>query len=133
MLNSKLKNGYITEEKFILECMERDLTVSRPITNTEPYDFIVETHSGKLVRVQVKKSWKDEKNRQVVCLKSSYPRSGLSKTASQNDRVDYISVLSTDGWYNIPRKELNGIKANICVSKSGSRAKYLNNFSFEDD
>lgn len=132
MLNSKLKNGYIAEEKFVVVCMENDLTISRPITNTEPYDFIIETKSGKLVRVQVKKSWEDEKHRQMVCLRSSYPRSKIRNIASKNDRVDYISVLSKDGWYNIPRKELEGISSNICVSKTGSRGKYLNDFSFGD-
>lgn len=128
---NKLKNGYLTEELFVVACMERDIVVSRPITNTEPYDFVVENGDGDLVRVQVKKSWTDEKGRNIVSLKSSYPRSRKKNVASENIRVDYISVFCCGDWYNIPRSELRGIKSNICVSKSGERAKFINDFSFK--
>ena len=69
----KLKNGYIAEEKFALECLSRNIPISRPLFNTEPYDFIIECEK-KFISVQVKKSWKDKKGRNVVCIKSSYPR-----------------------------------------------------------
>lgn len=39
MNNTKLKNGYIAEEKFALECLSRNIPISRPIYNVEPYDF----------------------------------------------------------------------------------------------
>lgn len=130
-MNNKLKNGYLTEELFVVACMERDIVVSKPITNTEPYDFVIENGCGDLVRVQVKKSWTDEKGRNVVSLKSSYPRSKKRNVASENSRVDYISVFCCGDWYNIPRSELQGIKSGICVSKSGERAKFINDFSFK--
>ena len=52
--NSKLKNGYETEEKFILKCLKHEISISRPIFNIEPYDFIVEK-DNKFYSVQVKK------------------------------------------------------------------------------
>ena len=51
----KLKDGYLAEELFILECLRRDIPVSRPVFNVEPYDFVCEIHGG-FVSVQVKKS-----------------------------------------------------------------------------
>lgn len=132
MQNEKLKNGYLTEKRFIIACMEKDIVVSKPVSNTEPYDFIVENKVGELFRIQVKKSWVDSKGRQIACLKSSYPRSSKTNIASKNERVDYICVLSKDGWYNIPRKEIQNITSNISVSKSGKRFKYLNNFDFQE-
>lgn len=131
-LFSALKNGYMTEEKFVLECMERDISVSRPIFNTEPYDFIVEANQ-ELLRVQVKKAWKDAKGREMVCLKSSYPRSTKEHVASQNVRVDFIAAISTTGeWYIIPRRVLQHIKSNIAISHKGEYSKYINNFDFQD-
>ena len=127
---SALKNGYIAEEKFVLECMEKDITVSKPISNTEPYDFIVENKNGKLLKIQVKKAWIDKKGRKIASLKSSYPRSKIRKVASKSERVDYICVYSDDGWYNIPRKEVEHIASNIADSKTGEYAKYLNKFAF---
>ena len=53
-MNSKLKNGYKSEELFILECLKNDIPISRPIYNIEPYDFIVEV-DNKFYSVQVKK------------------------------------------------------------------------------
>lgn len=127
----KLKNGYIAEEKFVLECMSRGISVSRPIYNTEPYDFIIEVN-GEFKSVQVKKSWKDKKNRNVVCLKTSYPRSDKSKTVGENTNVDYLAVLINYwDWYIIPRTEIENIKSNISVSIKGRYKDYYNNWSFK--
>ena len=41
-LFGKLKNGYLTEELFIIECLQREIAISRPIYNIEPYDFVCE-------------------------------------------------------------------------------------------
>lgn len=130
MENSKLKNGYIAEEKFILECLNRNIAISRPIFNIEPYDFIVEINN-ELYTVQVKKSWKDNKNRNLACLKSSYPRSDIKKVVSQNPRVDFLAILTEKSeWYIIPREKISHIKSNISVSKKGNYSIYINNFNF---
>ena len=89
---NKLKNGYLTEEKFIIECLERDIPISRPIYNTEPYDFIIEVNN-RFLSIQVKKSWIDKKGRNIVCLKSSYPRSSKINRVGEHKNVDYIAIL----------------------------------------
>lgn len=126
-----LKNGYVAEEKFILCCMGKDIPISRPIFNTEPYDFIVEVN-GMFKSVQVKKSWKDKKGRNVVSLKSSYPRSNKRTTVGERDNVDYLAVLVNYwDWYIIPKNVVRNIKSNICVSTKGKYKDYYNNWEFE--
>lgn len=129
--NSKLLNGYRTEEKFILVCLENNIHISRPIFNIEPYDFIVEK-SNMFYTVQVKKSWIDKKRRNIVSLKTSHPRSNKVNVVSQNERVNFIAILTeNDEWYIIPRVKIDNIKSGIAVSKKGNYAKYYNNFNFE--
>ena len=129
-MNTKLKNGYITEEKFILECLSRNIPISRPIYNVEPYDFIIEIN-GKFLSIQVKKSWVDKKGRNIVCIKSSYPRSSTTKFVNKNS-VNYLAVLvNWLDWYLIPCTAFEGKTSNITVSKKGAYSKYLNNWDFK--
>lgn len=129
-MNNKLKNGYVAEEKFILECLNRNIPISRPIYNVEPYDFVIEIN-GKFVSVQVKKSWVDKKGRNVVSIKSSYPRCSKTKFVSK-ECVDYLAVLMNYwDWYIIPCGAFEGRTSNICVSKKGTYSKYFNNWDFE--
>ena len=125
---SKLKNGYLTEEKFIIECLERNIPISRPIYNTEPYDFIIEVNN-RFLSIQVKKSWVDKKGRNIVCLKSSYPRSNKINRVGEHENVDYIAILvGSQDWYIIPRMLVKDIKANICITKNGKYKNFYNNW-----
>lgn len=129
VMYEKLKNGYLAEEKFVVECLNRNIPISRPICNIEPYDFVVEVN-GHFLSVQVKKSWVDKKGRNVVCLKSSYPRSNKTKTVGGQTNVDYLAVLVDYwDWYIIPRNAIKNIKSNICVSKKGAYKDYYNNWN----
>lgn len=129
-MNDKLKNGYITEEKFILECLSRNIPISRPIYNVEPYDFIIEIN-GEFLSIQVKKSWVDKKGRNIVCIKSSYPRSSTTKFVNK-DSVNYLAVLvNCLDWYIIPCTAFEGKTSNIAVSKKGAYSKYFNNWDFK--
>ena len=131
-MNEKLKNGYITEQKFIIEAMQHDLVVSKPVTNTEIYDFIID-NGDKLYKVQVKKSWKDKSDRNIVCIRSSYPRSNIRHYLTENKIVDFLAVdcREESNWYIIPIDAIRGIKSNIAVRKTGEYAKYINNWKFE--
>ena len=96
--------------------MDRNIPISRPIYNVEPYDFIIETN-GKFVSVQVKKSWVDKKGRNVVSIKSSYPRSSKTKFVNK-ESVDYLAVLVNYwDWYIIPCIAFEGKTSSICVGK----------------
>lgn len=128
-MNDKLKNGYETEEKFILECLQRNIPISRPIFNVEPYDFVIEVNK-KLLSIQVKKSWVDKKGRNIVCIKSSYPRSSKTKVINK-ESVDYLAVLVECDWYIIPCSEFEGKVSNLAISQKGAYAKYYNNWEFK--
>ena len=127
----KLKNGYMTEEKFILECLSKDIPISRPLYNTEPYDFIIEIN-GMFKSVQVKKAWKDKKGRNVVCVRTPYPRSQTRWTVGEQKNVDYLAVLVNYwDWYIIPRHAIENVKSNISVSTKGKYKDYYNNWDFK--
>ena len=121
----KLKNGYLAEEQFVIECLSRNIPISRPVFNVEPYDFVIEIN-GTMKRVQVKKAWVGDKGRHVSCLKGSYPRSNIISRVSKNERVDIVAILDCDDWYFIPRDELKHISSQICVSECGKYGKYKN-------
>lgn len=125
----KLQNGYIAEEKFVLECLSRNIPVCRPIFNVEPYDFIVELVDG-FVSIQVKKAWVDYKKRNIVCLKTSYPRSKQKYIIGQKSNVDFLAIITDEQeWYIIPRTLIVD-KYNICVSHKGNYRQYYNNWEF---
>lgn len=127
----KLKNGYVAEEKFTLECLTRNIPISKPLYNTEPYDFVIEVN-GKFVSVQVKKSWKDKKGRNVVCVKTSYPRSRKSMSVGKQNNVDYLAILVDYwDWYIIPRLEIENVKSTMSVSEKGRYKRYYNNWDFK--
>lgn len=130
-MNVKLKNGYLAEEKFALECLSRNIPISRPLYNTEPYDFIIEI-DGKFKSVQVKKSWVDKDGRCIACLKTSYPRSKVSHTVGECENIDYLAVLVKYwDWYIIPREYIKDVKSNICVSTKGKYKDCYNNWNFK--
>ena len=128
---STQKNGYLAEEKFIQECLVRDIPISKPVFNTEPYDFICEIED-KFLSVQVKKSWMDEKGRKQICLKNSYPRSDIKHYVSERPNVDFIAAYDDeyDDWYIIPRDVYKNIKSVLCIRRGGKYGKFINNFSF---
>ena len=57
----KLKNGYVAEEKFTLECLTRNIPISKRLYNTEPYDFVIEVNEN-LYRFKLKSHGKTKKD-----------------------------------------------------------------------
>lgn len=128
---SALKNGYIAEQQFIVEAMKNDLTVSKPISNTEPYDFVVE-HNSRLIRVQVKKAYIVRPKRYAAALRSSNNRNNRSYVAD-SDRVDYMALhcAETDIWYIIPHHVISHLRSSVILCEDGKYASYINNWNFE--
>lgn len=126
-MHDKLKNGYVAEELFILKCLERDIPISRPIFNVEPYDFVIESQ-GSLLRIQVKKAWIDYKGRHIASIVGTHPRSKIRNKATKNNRIDMFAIWDDPDWYLIPRVEVEHIESQFCVSESGRYSKYKNMF-----
>lgn len=129
-MNERLENGYITEEKFVIECLKRNTPISRPIFNIQKYDFIVEANE-KVYRVQVKKGF-SQNNGYVVELRNTSMRANGKKRVclSESKNVDFLAVDCDNEWFIIPFEEIKHIKSNISINGNTKYYKYKNNWSF---
>ena len=65
MGNNHVKKGNISEQQFILYCLNNDIKVSRPVFNDARYDFIIDINN-KLLRVQVKTAYDSQTEERFV-------------------------------------------------------------------
>lgn len=108
---SNIIRGQIGETEFMLECLSRGITVSKPFSTQSRYDFITE-FNGTLKKVQVKTSGSKE-------------RAALSTNGVRYKKADVdVFAITTGGrWYLIPF----GITgSHIRLSKNGVNKKHLN-------
>ena len=80
------QKGDITEQKFILYCLEHCIPILKPIGNNLPYDFVIE-YDNKLLKVQIK-----------TCRKSSdevitFNTRSCSKNYNEIIQDDYIGKI----------------------------------------
>lgn len=133
-MQGSLRNGYVTEQEFTVEAMRRGLTVSRPIANIEPYDFIVE-HEHRMIRVQVKKCYQNSRGHNVADLRNNSMRSsGTKRTCiTTSDRIDFVALYcESEGlWYVIPLEVIQHLKSNVIVSIRGKYSSYIDNWEFK--
>lgn len=112
--------GDITEQRFILYCMERNIPISKPLNNNLPYDCIIEV-GGKLLKIQVKTGYDtDTKDTFMFNTRST------SKNYSECNTKNYVGLV--DGfitWY----KELPDYFFYIPIEESskGSMKMYYGN------
>lgn len=84
--------GQIVESKFVFECSKRGLTVSQPLCDNAPYDFILE-FGGKLYKVQCKSLRKDA---------DSYTAETHRKSGHRRrDKVSYDGLVDLFFLYNL--------------------------------
>lgn len=106
----KLNNhkGFIHEQKFILEAIKQGFSISKPLFDQEPYDFIV-TNSHKLNRVQIKSTDKFEESQNRYSVSVSKKN---GKLYTKED-TDFIIVSANDNYYIIPVEELKSRSVRI--------------------
>lgn len=93
--------GDITEQRFILYCMEKNIPISKPLNNNLPYDCIIDLN-GKLLKIQVKTGYN-----------SSGENCFMFNTRSTSKNYSEVTTKNYDGlidgfvtWYkDIPTKE----------------------------
>ena len=123
-----LQHGYMTEEKFVLKCLENNIQISRTIFNVESYDFVVKTKDG-FKSVQVKKSWIDERNRNVVNIRCS--GRNKNRTYVNPKSADFLAVLIEEGdWFIIPSTFFEGAVNKLVISKKGKYSSFKDNWEF---
>ena len=125
-MNSTEK-GDIEEQRFVLFCVERQIPISKPITNSLPYDFIIE-FNNKLFRIQVKKSTLESKNIIIFPAYSTvYTAAGYIKK-KYGDKIDYYVTYWDNKFFFVPAKEVLTLKFRICIAEKIAR-KDQNHYS----
>lgn len=92
--------GDITEQRFILYCMERNIPISKPLNNNLPYDCIIDMN-GRLLKIQVKTGYNNKVENGFV-----FNTCSTSKNYTEITTKDYKGLI--DGfitWYkDLPDK-----------------------------
>ena len=103
MLNEKAQ-GSFAELQFAARATEGGGVVSMPFNDTAPYDFVVDV-SGKLYRVQVKSSFREDTSYVSI-------QHGKSKRGRGVPEIAWDVLAAYDGyrsvWYLVAAKELRG-------------------------
>ena len=132
-MDRRLQKGYSAEERFILACLERNIPISRPVFNVEPYDFIIEINN-KFKSVQIKTIYNGSKSQYTVELRNTnYSHNGRRAVGSHKD-VDYLVIpLNKSDWFIIPRRCFKDKTSALIVNPNGKYKSYINKWDFEDD
>jgi hypothetical protein len=98
------QKGDITEQKFILYCLERNIPILKPIGNNLPYDFIIE-HNNKLLKIQVKTC--REKTSEVIVFNTRSCSKNYTEIVQDNyiGKIDYFATIYKDNCFFVPIEE----------------------------
>lgn len=132
-MDRRLQKGYSAEERFILACLERNIPISRPVFNVEPYDFVIEVNN-KFKSIQIKTFYRGSKSQHTVELRNTnYSRNGRRAVGYHKD-VDYLVIpLNESDWFIIPRRCFKDKTSALIVNPNGKYKSYINKWDFEDD
>ena len=111
---SKKDLDLLTEQKFILRCLENGLSISKPIAPHQRYDFITE-HEGTLKKVQVKAAGKFREKEYRYVIKCT----GFGNKMYTKKEVDFIAALVEEDFYIIPLECVTGKNIHIYKSEKG--------------
>ena len=108
--------GDITEQKFILFCLEREVPISRPIGNNLPYDFIIDWNE-KLLKIQVKTARKAPQSTTSIVFNTRSCSKNYNEVSMSDytDKIDYFVTYWEDKWMFIPEKEASSGEHRICI------------------
>ena len=124
--------GYVTEERFVLAAIERDLMVSRPCLPNYPFDFVVTTPKG-CMTAQVKSSHAMPNGSYRCDLRSTSGRKHKDQPCI-DPSVAFMAIYAHDvkGFYIIPSSALSEVSSCIRVSGETPWPIYLNNWTFSN-
>lgn len=90
--------GDISEQRFILYCLQHEIPVCRPIGNNLPYDFIID-FQGKLLKIQVKTAYpKSNSATDVWTFNTRSCSKNYTEVTNHNyiGLIDYFAVVRQD-------------------------------------
>ena len=85
---NKTQIGDISEQKFILYCLQHEVPVCKPIGNNLPYDFIID-YNNQLYKIQVKTAYNSIGNSSWT-----FNTRSTSKNYSEVVKKDYIGKIN---------------------------------------
>lgn len=86
--------GDISEQKFVLYCLEHNIPISKPIGNNLPYDFIID-YNNKLYKIQVKTAHIGEsKNSWIFNTRSTSKNYTEIINSDYIGKIDYFAVIN---------------------------------------
>lgn len=91
---NKTQIGDISEQKFVLYCLERDIPISKPVGNNLPYDFIIDLNN-KLYKIQVKTAYVGKAiNTWIFSTRST--SKNYTEVVNKNyiGKIDYFAVIN---------------------------------------
>lgn len=89
--------GDISEQKFILYCLQKNIPVCKPIGNNLPYDFIIEFNE-KLLKIQVKTAYKGKTVSDSWVFNTRSCSKNYTEITNHNyiGLIDYFAVVRPD-------------------------------------
>ncbi len=111
--------GEWVEMVFMVKAASLGLGVSQPFGDSQPYDMIVTTRSGRTVRVQLKSAWGKVGARYNV-------RMWRHGEAYRRGELDYFVVYipPEDAWYVIPFGKIRRVMLRLYAHRRKSRGEY---------
>jgi len=102
------RRGSQYEAAFVTQALKRGLDILEPYGDYMPYDLMVQNGDGRILRVQVKGTGNQIKNKPGY--KVIAATGNATKTPINPDEVDVLAayVEPEDAWYVIPVKKLKG-------------------------
>ena len=120
------RRGELVEIIFTLRASAMGLPVSKPLSDTEPYDVVVRS-GNRLLRIQVKSSFSNHPRGNVISLARGRDVPGHRGYTS--DEIDFLVayIVPHDAWYIIPVAALGQTKS-VRLFPTGTRKKGPNRF-----
>lgn len=93
---NKTQIGDISEQKFILYCLEKEVPVCKPIGNNLPYDFIID-FDNHLYKIQVKTAYKaSTQGSWTFNTRSCSKNYNEVTTSNYIGKIDYFAVINPE-------------------------------------
>lgn len=92
--------GDITEQKFVLYCLEKEIPISKPVGNNLPYDFIIE-YNNQLLKIQVKTARQSPTSNDTITFNTRSCSKNYNEITTSNyiDTIDYFVTYWDSYWY----------------------------------
>ena len=134
-MDTKLK-GDIAEHEVILSALKNGWGVAKMIGDRLPYDLVFDVNN-KLVRIQVKSAWLDDKsNNYVIDTRKTNTNSKSTTRSYYNDNdfdfaIIYIDTLKV--FYIMPISVFLSYKSLISFVEDKKRQRFPKSFEFREN